>query len=255
MENPRLLIIDDEPLARERVRSFLRDETALEIIGECGSGSEALVTIKRDRPDIVLLDMQMPGCNGLEVAADLPADNRPAIIFVTGHDRYAVEAFAVQAVDYVLKPFDRERLQLALKRAVNYIQLRRESALNARVESLLASRAPREQGRLAFKTEGRVVFLKARDIVWVEASNNHSVLHLADSQQLLLRETLSSIEERLGPVNFTRVNRSALVCLDQVSELQPANYGDYTVVLQNGRRLPLSRNLRGSLEKFIVDEK
>lgn len=254
MEKMSLLIVDDEPLARERVRDLLQAGPAVNIIGECGSGTEAVAIIQRERPDIVLLDMQMPGCNGLQVVAELPADQLPAFIFVTGHDRYAVDAFGVQAIDYVLKPFDQERLQLAVQRAIAHIQARRAGDLGTQLEAILANRVAREAERLAFKTEGRVVFLKPHDIIWVEAANNHSILHLANKEQLLLRETLSSLEQRLGPLKFARINRSTLVCLDQISELQPGNYGDYTVVLQNGLRLPLSRNLRGSMGKVLINE-
>jgi two-component system LytT family response regulator len=253
MNKLRILIVDDEPLARDRVRAMLRAETTTEIIGECSNGTEALAMIRSDRPDIVFLDMQMPGSDGLQVVNELPAAERPVIIFVTAHDRFAVDAFGVRATDYLLKPFDPERFKLALSRASNEIQSRRAGDLNAKIETLLADAIPAQKkpSRLAFKSDGRVVFLKPEEIVRVEAADNYVLLHLVDAPRLMLRETMSALEERLGP-DFVRVNRSAIVRLDQVKELQPTFHGDYTVVLRDGTRLPLSRSQRGQLDKFIA---
>jgi two-component system LytT family response regulator len=226
----------------------------VEIAGECGSGPEAVAAIRGGNPDVVFLDVQMPGYDGLRVVAELPADRRPLIVFVTAHEQFAVEAFAAQAIDYMLKPFDRERLQLALKRATDQIDVRRGGDLATRLEDLLASAPSRSPERLAFKADGRVVFLTPGEIIWIEAANNYSILHLVGAKPLMLRETLASLEKRLGPANFARINRSAMVHLDQVKELQPARYGDYFVVLRGGLRLPLSRHLRGRLEKFLPGE-
>lgn len=255
MTKLRVLIVDDEPLARERVRALLAGEPTAEIIAECGNGPDAIAAIKQQRPDVVFLDMQMPGCDGLKVVGELPADDRPAIVFVTAHDRFAVEAFSVHATDYLLKPFDQERLLLAYKRAADQIRARRAGDLNTKLESLLADAAPapKKPGRLAFKSDGRVVFLKPEDIVWVEAADNYVLLHLADAPRLMLRDTLSSLEERLGSADFVRVNRSAIVRVEQVKELQPTFHGDYTVVLRDGTRLPLSRSYRGQLERFTAE--
>ena len=253
MKKLRILIVDDEPLARERLHTFLAREPAVEIAGECGDGLAAVAAIRRQPPDVVFLDVEMPGCDGLAVVAGLPAGRRPAVVFVTAHERFAVEAFAVQAVDFLLKPFDRERLQLALRRAGEHIRARHTEDLGTRVENLLAAAEERKPGRLAVKTDGRVVFVRPGEIVWVEAANNYSVLHLADGKRLMWRETLATVERRLGGENFVRINRSALVQAGQVQELQLARYGDYVVVLRNGLRLPLSRSLHGRLEKFAHD--
>ena len=248
----RVLIIDDEPLARARVRGFLRSNPDVEVAGECQDGIEALAAIRSERPDIAFLDIQMPGYDGLQVLEELSVNERPAIILVTAHDRFAVDAFAAQVIDYLLKPFDRKRFDLALNRAVGHIRTQRDGDLGKRVEGLLAS-VPRQDGRVAVKTDGRVVFLKLGDISWVEAANNYSILHLGASKRLLLREALSSLEKRLGASSFARVNRSALVHVDQLQELQPAKYGDYVVLLRDGTRLSLSRKLRGRLEKLVQD--
>jgi Response regulator of the LytR/AlgR family len=251
MTKLRILIVDDEPLARDRMRALLSTDPALEIVGEASNGDDALAAIQDLQPELVFLDMQMPGCDGLEVVRRL-ADPRPAIVFVTAHERFAVEAFATEASDYLLKPFDRARLQLALKRVRDSIAARRERDLGSRLESLLASR-PSDPERIAVRADGRVVFLKHSDIVWIEAANNYCVLHLADQKRFMLRETLSSLEARFSSSGFARVNRSALVHLNRVRELQSAAYGDYIVVLDTGQRLPLSRNFRGRLEHFLPE--
>ncbi len=247
MNRLKALIVDDEPLARERLRAMLEDETAVDLVGECADGIQAIAAIQGTRLDVVFLDIQMPGCDGLEVVARLPDAQRPAIIFTTAHDRFARGAFDVAAVDYLLKPFDRERLQQALRRAGDHRQARASGG------AAPFSPADRRNERLAFRTEGRIVFLRADDIVWAQADDNYVTLHLADGR-LMLRETLTAIELRLGSDSFTRINRSAIVNLDQIRELQPALHGDYTVVLRDGTKLPLSRNLRSRLGQLVGDK-
>jgi two-component system LytT family response regulator len=247
----RVLIVDDEPLARERLRGMLRAETSVEVVGECGDGTDAIATIKSVPVDLIFLDMQMPGCNGLQVVESLPEGKRPAVIFATAHEQFALDAFEVQAVDYLLKPFDRERFQTALRRAHEYLRTRRagESEESSELKPADAASAPKKNERLTVKADGRLVFLKSDEIVWVEAADNYAVLHLVTGR-LMLRETMSALEARLGAASFARVNRSAIVHLDQIKELQPGVHGDYTVLLRDGTKLPLSRNLRGKLDKF-----
>ncbi len=251
MTRLRVLIVDDEPLARDRLRGWLRAESGVEIVGECGSGPEALAVLRRTPLDLVFLDVEMPGCDGFQVLGELPAGERPAVIFVTAHERFALDAFEVQAIDYLLKPFDRERFQTALRRAEEQLKARRAGKLEDRLESLLADAAGpgRKPERLTVKANGRLVFLKPEDIVWVEAADNYIILHLV-AGQLMLRDTLTAIEERLGTASFARVNRSALVNLDQIKELQPTFHGDYVVILRNGTEVPLSRSLRGQFGRF-----
>lgn len=239
----RTLIVDDEPLARDRLRGFLKTESAFELIGECANGTEAIATIRSAQPDLVFLDMQMPGCDGLAVLDQLPEGKRPAIVFATAHERFAVDAFDVQAVDYLLKPFDRDRLQQALRRVQDHLARTRESAPVAPPTSVDKS------DRIAVKTDGRLVFLQPAEVVRVEAADNYVMLHLV-SGRLMVRETMTAIETRLGTGSFARVNRSAIVNLDQIREIQPAAHGDYTVVLRDGTKLPLSRSLRGQLDRF-----
>lgn len=238
----RTLLVDDEPLARERLRGLLKADADVEVIGECGSGPEAIAAIRSAAPDLVFLDMQMPGCDGLQVVAELPEQKRPAIVFATAHEQFAVDAFDVAAVDYLLKPFDRERLQQALRRARDFLRRSREPAASA------SAPAPKAD-RITVKADGRLVFLRPDEIVRVEAADNYVTLHLV-SGRLMLRETMTAIESRLGTASFARVNRSAIVHLDQIREIQPAQHGDYTVLLRDGTKLPLSRSLRGQLERF-----
>jgi two-component system LytT family response regulator len=251
MTRLRVLIVDDEPLARERLRAWLLDEPSAEIVGECGSGTEALAVLRNTPLDLVFLDVEMPGCNGLQVLNELPAEGRPAVVFVTAHERFALDAFEVQAVDYLLKPFDRERFQTALRRVEEHLRARRSGQLEEKLESLLADAAApsKTPERLTVKADGRLVFLKPSDIVWVEAADNYIILHLVEGR-LMLRETLAALEKRLGTTSFARVSRSALVHLDQIKELQPTFHGDFVVVLRNGTKVPLSRSLRGQFGKF-----
>jgi two-component system LytT family response regulator len=252
----RIIVADDEPLARSRLLALLPKDIAIEIIGEYGSGTEAVEAIRRDKPDIAFLDMQMPGCDGLQVVAGLDPAERPAIVFVTAHDKFAVDAFGVRAVDYVLKPYDRERLETAVERAAEFVSSRRAGDLGARIEGALAgsgSAGTPKPERLAVKADGRFVFLKYEEIVWIEAADNYIVIHTSNGERLMPRDTLTAIEGRLGPQQFTRVNRSALVRIDQVRELQPTAQGDYSILLRNGTRIPLSRALRGRFEKFLIE--
>ncbi|HVZ64672.1 MAG TPA: LytTR family DNA-binding domain-containing protein [Lacunisphaera sp.] len=250
MNKLRVLLVDDEPLARDRLRALLGAEPSVEIAGECASGREAIAAIKAAPPDLVFLDMQMPGCDGLQVLAELPEAKRPAVIFATAHERFAVDAFDVAAVDYLLKPFDRERLRTAVRRAHEHLARRRAGEAGRAPESPAeATPATQRNERLTVKADGRLVFLRSDEIVWAEAADNYVVLHLV-SGRLMVRETMTALEARLGAQNFQRVNRSALVHRDQIKELQPGAHGDYSVLLRDGTKLPLSRHLRGQLDRI-----
>jgi two-component system LytT family response regulator len=251
MKKLKILIVDDEALARARIRSFLSGNSSVEIAGECSNGTEALAAIREGSPDIVFLDVEMPGCTGAQVLEELPAELRPAVVMTTAHDRFAVEAFSHQVTDFLLKPFDRVRFDQALFRASELIRAKGGRDLEARIEGALAGALERQPQQLVVKVDGRLVFLKPSEIVWVEAESNYATLHLTNKGRLLLRETLTSIERRLSCSRFVRVNRSALVNVNEVQELQPFKYGDYQVLLRNGHRLPLSRNLRGRLREIV----
>ena len=251
----RTLIVDDEAHARARIRHALKDEPDFALVGECANGREALEAIRRDRPDLVFLDIQMPRLTGFDVCAQLGDGGVPVpfIIFCTAYDQYALKAFEVHAIDYLLKPFDRERFKQALEHA--RAQLRRSAPAPAeqRLAELLADlRAGAKQSdRLVFKQDGRVVFVRADTIDWLEADGNYVRIHCG-SESHYVRETLAGREAQLPAETFMRVSRSALVNLDRVKEFQPMFYGDYSVLLLNGAKLSMSRNYRERLEKLLA---
>ena len=251
MTKLRIVIVDDEPLARARIRSFLADHPSVELAGEYGDGVKALCAIKRECPDIAFLDVEMPGLRGTELLSQIPPEARPTVVMTTAHDRFAVDAFALEVTDYLVKPFDRERFAAAMRRATVQVRARRAGDLDQRIEGMLSSFLESKPRLLVVKADGRMVFIRPAEVIWVEAENNYCSLHLSGGKRLLLRETLTSLEVRLGPWRFERINRSALVNVDEVLELQPAHHGDYLVQLRNGERLPLSRNLRSRMKDFL----
>lgn len=249
----RVWIVDDEPLARDRVRLLAADQPDLEVLGESEDGEAALAAISRFRPDLVFLDIQMPGLDGLEMLRQLEPGVTPAIVFVTAYDQFAVQAFELHALDYLLKPFDDERFGVAVDRVRAWLR-RAEPAkdLQGRIEALLADLRPsgRSAQRLAIKTSGRVLLLRLEEIDWVEAADNYVNLHVG-SESHLLRETMNAIEKRLPADQFLRISRSTMVNLDRVKELQPLFHGEYAVILRNGTRVTLSRGYRDVLPRLL----
>lgn len=250
----RTLIVDDELLARERLRQLLQSEPDIEIVGECADGREAVEAICQESPDLIFLDVQMPELDGFGVLAAIESEPAPVIVFVTAHDRFALRAFEVHAVDYLLKPFDRERFQTALRRALEQVRNREGNALARKLSDLLAdlkggSKTPE---RLAVKSGGRVLFVNQSDIDWLESAHNYVEIHVG-KQSHLLRQTLEAVEARLAPGRFVRISRSVIVNTDRIKELQPLFYGEYAVILQSGVRLTLSRRYRDKLEQLGLD--
>lgn len=245
----RTLIVDDEPLARERVKRFLRDEAEIEIIGECGNGADAVVSIKQLEPDLVFLDIQMPEKNGFEVIKSLNGKSLPTVVFVTAYDQYALQAFDVHALDYLLKPFTRERVHRAVSRAREQIEGRRFGTLDERLVTLIADLKSEKKylERLVVKSTGRVFFLKTDEIDWIEAAGNYVKLHVGRESHMI-RETMNGIEAKLDPDKFLRIHRSTVVHIDRIKELHPMFSGDYAVILRDGTELALSRNYR---ERFL----
>lgn len=251
----RVLIVDDEPLARGKLKSLLAKEPDVEVVGEASDGRSALDAIASLSPDLVFLDVQMPELDGFGVLAELPADARPAVVFVTAHDQFALKAFEVHALDYLLKPFDRERLVMALNRARQQLAAPTGQAeLQNQLSALLAGMKPPARtaapDRIAVKTSGRILFVNTTEIDWVEAADNYVKLHLGKVEHLM-RETLSSIEQRLGGAGFVRISRSVIVHPRTVRELQPLFHGDQAVILKDGTRLTLSRTHRDALDKLV----
>jgi len=248
----RALVIDDEPLAREMIREMLEGESEVEIIGECANGREAVDAIRAMRPDLIFLDIQMPELGGFEVLEALKTEEVPYIIFATAYDQYAVRAFEVHALDYLLKPFDRERFEASWKRAKAFI---REGRFNERDQHILAllqelKAGPRYLERLVIKTEGRVFFLDVDEICCIESEGNYVRVYNG-KKTYLLRETISGLESQLDPKKFLRIHRSSIVRIDKIKELQPWFHGEYHVVLENGKQLTLSRNYRANLQEAV----
>jgi two-component system LytT family response regulator len=250
----RTVVVDDEAPARNRLRQLLKDEADFQIIAECANGRQAVETIQREKPDLVFLDVQMPRLTGLEVCEAVVAAGArlPLVIFVTAYDAYALKAFEVHALDYLLKPFDRGRFQNALRHARQHLGGTGARNADLRLAALLEDLRPgsKQPDRLVFKQNGRVIFVRTETIDWVEADGNYVRLH-AGQDAHYFRETLAGIEAQLAPEKFMRISRSIIVNLDRVKELQPLFYGDYVVILVNGSRLNMSRNYRDRLEAII----
>ena len=258
MSKIRTLVVDDELMARERVMSFLQDEPDVEVVGECSDGEEAVRAIQQHDPDLVFLDVQMPGVDGFGVIEAVGADRMPNVIFVTAYDEYALRAFQVHALDYLLKPFGRDRFQETLRHARSALERQRAGDLGRRLLALVGQQVEKETpsretsklDRLVVKSGGRVFFLRTEEIDWIEAAGNYVRLHMG-SESHLFRETMNNIETRLDPGRFVRVHRSRIVNTDRIKELQPSATGEYIVVLQNGTRLPLSRGYRDKLQEQL----
>jgi two-component system LytT family response regulator len=255
----RVLVVDDEPLARDKIREMVRRDPEVEVVGECGSGAEALEAVREKSPDLLLLDVQMPELGGFEVLEALKGEERaPAVIFVTAYDQYAVRAFEVHALDYLLKPFDRERFETALGRAKAHLRggdapaPAGSNGLDQRILDLLEQlRAEKRYAeRVVVREAGRVFFLETDEIDWVEAEGNYINIHTAKKSHLL-RETISGLEAQLDPRKFVRIHRSAIVNIGRIKELQPWTHGEYHVILRDGTRLTLSRNYRDNLRNVL----
>lgn len=253
MTAARVLIVDDEPLVRRGIAALLAAEPGVQLLGEARNGSEALTQIRALRPDLVFLDVQMPGLDGLGVLASLEPEERPAVVFVTAFDQYAVRAFDLHAVDYLLKPFDDARLRLALGRAQERLRRGTSDSDRASLSALLAElRAPPGPDRLAVREQGQIVLVPVDEIDWIEAADNYVRLHRG-RQYHLLRESLNQLEATLDPRRFARIHRSAMVNLTRVRALEPLPGGEYDVILTDGRRLTLSRGYRDRFyERFKV---
>ena len=230
------VIVDDEPLARSNIAVLLREDPQIEIVGECGSGVDAPSILRIAKPDLVFLDVQMPECDGFDVLELLGKDVPPAIIFVTAYDQYALRAFEAGALDYLLKPFDNARFELALDRAKQKIVLGKD--------------APKKLDRLTIKSAGQVSFIKVSEIDWIEAADYYACLHVGNHTHML-RRSISELEQDLDPALFCRIHRSAIVNCKRISGLKLNEDGEYEVLLDNGRRLKLSRSYRKQLQNHM----
>lgn len=233
----RTLIVDDEPLARKTIGDLLRSDAEISVVGECGSGTEAIEAVKTLRPALLFLDVQMPGCDGFDVIEQLGGDAPRAVIFVTAYDQYALKAFEVQALDYLLKPYTDDRFCRVLARAKNLLaQSKWESP---------------SLDRLMVKSAGRAIFLRAAEIDWIEAADYYACLHVGERSHLL-RRSMADLERDLDQRMFCRIHRSAIVNIARVRELRLDANGEYEVVLQNGVVLRMSRSYREQLQKRLT---
>ncbi len=248
----RMLIVDDEPLAREKIRDLVKLDPELEIAGECTNGLEALAAIQELRPDLLLLDVQMPEVGGFTVLEALKDEVMPLVIFVTAYDQYAVRAFEFHALDYLLKPFDRERFEAAIGRAKAHVRREQNGSLDQRILALLEQLKAETKyiERLVVKAGGRVFFLETKEIDWIEAEGNYVNIH-TPKKSFLLRETISNLEAQLDPKHFVRIHRSSIVRIDRIQELQTWSHGEYRVILYGGTELTLSRNYRDNLQSLL----
>ena len=254
----RTLVVDDEPVARARVLSLLRDESDIEVVGECSTGPQAVSVIEATSPDLVFLDVQMPQMDGFALARTLGTE-MPAVVFVTAYDEYALAAFEIHALDYLLKPFSAERFKSALTHARQHLAKRQTAAAGRQLPTRLADAAPAtppepgqppgqtRRDRLVIKSSGRIYFVRVQDIDWCEASGNYVRLHIGQ-QTHLVRGTMSHLESQLDPAQFVRIHRSAIVNVERIQELRSSFNGEYQITLTDKTRLTLSRGYREGLQ-------
>ncbi len=259
MQPIRTLIVDDEPAAREGMRHLLAADPEIVIAGECADGRTAAAAIRAGAPDLVFLDVQMPELDGFGVLREVDLEQAPALVFVTAYDQYALRAFEVHAIDYLLKPFTDERFRESLDRAKRQVRQGRMGELSGKLEALLEQYGPdsgprrgrpRYLDRLLVKASGTVTLLRAAEIDWIDAEGDYVRIHVGKSWHLL-RETMKNLEGQLDPARFVRIHRSTIVNLEKIKELQPFFRGEYVVVLHGGTTLKLSRGYRENLERRL----
>lgn len=264
MNKIRTVVVEDEPVSRDRLLALLGEEQDIEVVGACADGREAATAIAATSPDLVFLDIQLPEMDGLTLARTLDADKRPAVVFVTAHDAYALPAFEIHALDYLLKPFSAQRFRSALSYAREHLAQRRATSLGRQILDMLpdirsdarpappaAAPAASPAGeRLVVKSSGRIYFVKIADIDWCEAAGNYIRVHVG-SQAHLIRETMNRLESQLDPRTFVRVHRSTIVNVDRIQELRSSFNGEHVVVLRTGTRLTMSRGYRDALQERL----
>ena len=249
--NMRALIVDDEPLGVKGVRTLLADEPDVEIVGECFDGAAAVRAIRELRPDLVFLDVQMPGLDGFEVLEELTEPEMPLIIFVTAFDQYSLQAFAVHALDYLLKPLSRPRFKEAMQQARATLEGKEHRAVNRRLLALLEEVEQRRQSldRFVVRTADRILFLKSEEVEAIEATGNY--MHLFRGREsFMIRETMATLEQRLNPARFLRTHRSWIVNVDRIKEIQTTESG-YTILVQGGTKVPVSKGYRERIDALL----
>ncbi len=250
MSSLRFLIVDDEPLIRQGIRNGLAGMEGIEILGECESGSQATEAILSQDPDLVLLDVQMPDCTGLEVVRRVGPQRMPAVVFITAYDEYAVAAFEMNAVDYLLKPFDDDRLRAAIERARQRISANRQALLVQQLQALLETKEHKWPERLVVREGDRLEFVPVEAVDWIESANNYVVLHCGPKQHVLA-ETLTNLDRRLNPSTFLRIHRCRIVNVSRIVGARPFLSGTYQLELHNGTRLGTGRQYHDAVRELI----
>ena len=250
MSKLRLLIVDDEPLIRKGLRHALSNFSDIEVAGECGSGKDAIRAISEERPDLILLDVHMPDCSGLDVVREVGPQNMPPVIFATAYDDYAVRAFELNAVDYVLKPFEEARLRESIERARKRITQDKQAVLSRRLELLLESQTRRGAERLVVRNGERYEFVSSESIDWIESANNYVQLHCG-AKQYLLGETLTNLGSRLDTAKFVRIHRGRIVNTERIVAVHPLFSGTYELELRGGVRITTGRQYKEIVQNLI----
>jgi two-component system LytT family response regulator len=248
----RTLIVDDEALARKFIRRMLKDDRDFEIVGECSNGKETVAMIRTENPDVVFLDVQMPEMDGFDVLESIGFERLPEIIFTTAYEQYAIRAFELHALDYLLKPFDQARFKEAIRYTKERFGSERRNDEGTQLRALVENikNKPQHLERLVIKSGGRITFLRTDEITWIEADDKYVHLHTSTARPMV-RQTLSAMEEQLDPARFRRIHRSAIVNIEQIAELQPLFSGEYSILLQDGTKLTLSRNYKDKLFELL----
>ena len=247
----RTIIVDDEEHARNRLSYMLKEEEHIDVIGVCSNGIEAISAIEKEKPDLLFLDIEMPEVNGFDVLNNLEVEQLPIVIFVTAFSEYAVKAFEVNALDYVHKPFDKERLSKAIKKAHRSFETYDEKEMKDRLEKFLSEQRDSDDylERFVIKSGGNIYIVKASDVLWIEASGNY-VNIVTDKKKHLLRSTMTGLKSKLDPDSFYQIHRSSIVNLDFVERIEEWTYGDYKVIMKNGEELKMSRNYKALIQSF-----
>lgn len=249
MKTIRTLIVDDERLARQKVRTLLDDDAEIEIVGECANGTEAIAAVRKQKPDLLLLDIEMPGSNGFEVLQRLRSERLPMVVFITAHNEYAVKAFEVEAIDYVMKPFDRRRFHDALRRAKRQLSDDANES-EARLLRLLERVVkPKSLDHFVVKARDRTFLVAVNDVDWIEAEGKYVRLHASGAAHLV-RESIGDVEERLDARKFLRIHRATIVNVKRILEMHKGFGGSVFVVLRDGTKLTMSRRYRGRIREL-----
>jgi two-component system LytT family response regulator len=248
-----VLVVDDEPLAREGLRLLLADDPEITAVQEARNGREAVARVREDRPDLVLLDVQMPEMDGFSVVHEIGPEQMPAVVFVTAHDQYAIRAFEINAIDYLLKPITRERFVQSLNRAKTRLRSREPFQENQILSLLETIASPRRYpNRMAVQSAGKTSFIYVEDVDWIQAAENYAELHVAQASHLL-HVAMNTLEKSLDPEIFVRIHRSLIVNLRRVKEIQPAGHGEFVLLLHSGVRLQSGRTYHERIKALTAN--